>query len=75
MSGRGRRRAAALVEENDFLKRKRSRGPRAVGQTHFTCVKVTGWGWKYASTILDDDSHHVIAWKRRTTVKATEVTA
>lgn len=29
-----------------------------------------GWGWYYLSTILDDFSRYVIAWKRCTTMRA-----
>ena len=39
-------------------------------QTDFTYLKVIGWGWFYLSTILDDFSRYVIAWKLCTTMKA-----
>ena len=32
-------------------------------QTDFTYLKVIGWGWFYLSTILDDYSRYVVAWK------------
>ncbi len=32
-------------------------------QTDFTYLKIIGWGWMYLSTILDDYSRYVIAWK------------
>ncbi len=32
-------------------------------QTDFTYLKVLGWGWFYLSTILDDYSRYIIAWK------------
>ncbi|GEM_PF-3565932 len=32
-------------------------------QTDFAWLKVIGWGWFHLSTILDDFSRHVIAWK------------
>ena len=32
-------------------------------QTDFTYLKVIGWGWYYLSTVLDDYSRYVIAWK------------
>src|SRR5260370_4314137 len=43
-------------------------------QTDFTYLKVTGWGWFYLSTILDDFSRYIIAWKLCTTMKAEDVT-
>jgi putative transposase len=35
---------------------------------------VTGWGWFYLSTILDDFSRYIVAWKLCTTMKAGDVT-
>ena len=43
-------------------------------QTDFTYFKVIGWGWFYLSTILDDYSRYIIAWKLCTTMKADDVT-
>ena len=43
-------------------------------QTDFTYLKVIGWGWFYLSTILDDFSRCIIAWKLCTTMKAGDVT-
>ncbi len=43
-------------------------------QTDFTYIKVIGWGWFYLSTILDDYSRYIIAWKLCTTMKAGDVT-
>jgi putative transposase len=39
-----------------------------------TPLKVTGWGWFYLSTVLDDFSRYIIAWKLCTTMKAQDVT-
>ena len=44
-------------------------------QTDFTYLKVIGWGWFYLSTILDDFSRYIIAWKLCTTMKTEDVTA
>jgi len=35
---------------------------------------VIGWGWFYLSTILDDFSRYIIAWKLCTTMRADDVT-
>lgn len=43
-------------------------------QTDFTYFKIIGWGWFYLSTILDDYSRYVVAWKLCTTMKAGDVT-
>jgi transposase InsO family protein len=43
-------------------------------QTDFTYLKVTGWGWFYLSTVLDDFSRYIIAWKLCSTMSADDVT-
>lgn len=43
-------------------------------QTDFTYFKIIGWGWYYLSTILDDYSRYIIAWKLCTTMRAEDVT-
>ena len=48
--------------------------PNELWQTDFTYLKVIGWGWFYLSTILDDYSRYIIAWKLCTTMKAKDVT-
>jgi transposase InsO family protein len=35
---------------------------------------VIGWGWFYLSTVLDDFSRYIVAWKLCTTMKAEDVT-
>ena len=49
--------------------------PNQLWQTDFTYLKVIGWGWFYLSTVLDDFSRFIIAWKLCTTMKAEDVTA
>jgi len=43
-------------------------------QTDFTYLKVTGWGWFYLSTVLDDFSRYIVAWKLCSTMAASDVT-
>jgi transposase InsO family protein len=44
-------------------------------QTDFTYLKVTGWGWYYLSTVMDDFSRYILAWRLCQTMSAREVTA
>lgn len=44
-------------------------------QTNFTYLKITGWGWYYLSTVLDDFSRYIVAWKLCATMRADDVTA
>lgn len=42
-------------------------------QTDFTQFKVVGWGWYYLSTVIDDYSRYILAWKLTTGMAATDV--
>ncbi len=44
--------------------------PNELWQTHFTYLKIIGWGWYYLSTIFDDYSRYIINWKLCTTMRA-----
>ena len=57
---------------NEF--RDKTTAPNQMWQTDFTYFKITGWGWHYLSTILDDFSRYVIAWKLCAKIKAEDVT-
>ena len=43
-------------------------------QTDFTYFRIINWGWYYLSTVLDDFSRYIIAWKLSPTMAATDVT-
>jgi len=49
--------------------------PNQMWQTDFTYFKIIGWGWFYLSTILDDFSRYVVAWKLCANMKYEDVTA
>ena len=42
-------------------------------QTDFTQFKVIDWGWYYLSTVLDDYSRYILAWKLSPTMNADDV--
>jgi len=44
-------------------------------QTDFTYLKITGWGWYYLSTVLDDFSRYIVAWRLGPTMCSSDVTA
>ena len=62
-----------VVKAADAFKDKTVR-PNQLWQTDFTDLKVIGWGWFYLSTILDDFSRYIIAWKLCTTMRVEDVT-
>ena len=66
--------AFIVVKAEDEFKDKTT-APNQLWQTDFTYLKVIGWGWFYLSTVLDDFSRYIIAWKLCTTMKADDVTA
>jgi putative transposase len=65
--------AFVVIKAADEFKDKTT-APNQLWQTDFTYLKVIGWGWFYLSTILDDFSRYIIAWKLCTTMKAEDVT-
>src|SRR5512147_2719477 len=42
-------------------------------QTDFTYFKILNWGWYYLSTVLDDFSRYILAWKLTPTMNASDV--
>jgi transposase InsO family protein len=57
---------------NEF--RDKTTRPNEMWQTDFTYFKIIGWGWMYLSTVLDDYSRYIIAWKLCSTMRAEDVT-
>ena len=65
--------AFVVIKAADEFRDKTTR-PNEMWQTDFTYFKIIGWGWVYLSTVLDDFSRYIIAWKLCTTMRAQDVT-
>ena len=42
-------------------------------QTDFSYFKIVGWGWYYLSTVMDDYSRYILAWKLSKNMGAVDV--
>jgi putative transposase len=64
--------AFVLVKAADKFKHPTKR-VNELWQTDFSQFKVVGWGYYYLSTVLDDFSRYIIAWKLTTGMSHTDV--
>lgn len=64
--------AFILVKAADQFKHPTKR-VNEMWQTDFSQFKVVGWGFYYLSTVLDDFSRYIIAWKLTTGMSHTDV--
>jgi putative transposase len=64
--------ACIVIKAADEFKDNTTAGNQ-LWQMDFTYLKVIGWGWMYLSTILDDYSRYIIAWKLCTSMKTEDV--
>ena len=64
--------AYILMEAGDKFQHPTTR-VNEMWQTDFTYCKIIGWGWYYVSTILDDYSRFILAWRLCTTMAASDV--
>ena len=64
--------AYILMQAGDCFKNP-TRRIHELWQTDFTYFRITGWGWYYLSTVLDDFSRYIIAWKLTTSMTALDV--
>jgi transposase InsO family protein len=65
--------AYIVVSAADEFTRK-TRRVHEMWQTDFTYCRITGWGWYFLSTVLDDFSRYIISWSLRTSMSAEDVT-
>jgi transposase InsO family protein len=65
--------AYVLMSASDAFKNPTAR-VHEMWQTDFTYFRVINWVWYYLSTVLDDFSRDIIAWKLSPTMGATDVT-
>ena len=64
--------AYIVVSASDRFKRP-TRRVNEMWQTDFTYLHVVGWGWYCLSTVLDDYSRYIIAWKLFSTMSTGDV--
>ncbi len=64
--------AYILMQAGDSFKNP-TRRIHELWQTDFTYFRIIGWGWYYLSTVLDDYSRYIIAWKLTASMTATDV--
>ena len=65
--------AYVLMSASDRFKHPTKR-VNEMWQTDFTYLRVIGWGWYYLSTVMDDFSRFIIAYKLGPTMATTDVT-
>jgi len=65
--------ACVLMSASDTFQRPTIR-VHEMWQTDFRYFRIINWGWYYLSTVLDDFSPYIIAWKLSSTMGATDVT-
>jgi transposase-like protein len=64
--------AFIIVSASDKFKHPTKR-VNELWQTDFTYFKITGWGWYYMASVLDDYSRYIISWKLFTTMNTEDV--
>ena len=50
-----------------------TKGVHELWQTDFSYFRIVGWGWYYLSTVMDDYSRYILAWKLSANMAATDV--
>ena len=65
--------AYVLISASDAFQHP-TRRVHEMWQTDFTYFRIVHWGWYYLSTVLDDFSRYIIAWKLSSTMGSSDVT-
>jgi len=50
-----------------------TKGVHELWQTDFSYFRIVGWGWYYLSSVMDDYSRYILAWKLSASMAATDV--
>ena len=50
-----------------------TKGVHELWQTDFSYFRIVGWGWYYLSTVMDDYSRYILAWKLSASMAADDV--
>jgi putative transposase len=66
--------AYLVIKAADEEFKDKTTAPNQLWQTDFTYLKVTGWGRYYLSTVRDDFSRFIVAWKLCATMQVSDVT-
>jgi len=64
--------AYILITAADHFKEP-TKGVHELWQTDFSYFRIVGWGWYYLSTVMDDYSRYILAWKLFASMEATDV--
>ena len=64
--------AYIVISAADHFKQP-TKGVHELWQTDFSYFRIVGWGWYYLSTVMDDYSRYILAWKLSASMAATDV--
>jgi len=64
--------AYILVSAADHFKHP-TKGVHELWQTDFSYFRIVGWGWYYLSTVMDDYSRYILAWKLFASMETVDV--
>ena len=50
-----------------------TKGVHELWQTDFSYFRIVGWGWYYLSTVMDDYSRYILAWRLSASMTSTDI--